>query len=145
MNEEVLARHFQNNNSEYIKIKKSVEEKVRATLSEGKPLIYLALFCIIESIKENPDKYSPLFYENIPIMTKNHYMPNYAHYPNFEEQYQTSYFDTKAMIVKEAEKLYNLIAKDLLNEILSGYTVSMSRLSLPTLVHSGERLHPNSC
>jgi len=104
MKEEALVRHL-NNNSEYIKIKKTVEEKVRATLSEGKPLIYLALFCIIESIKENPDKYSPLFYENVPTMTS-HYIPNY-----FQEQYQTSYFDTKAMFAEEAEKLYNMIAK----------------------------------
>ena len=77
MNEESLARHFQNSNSEYVKIYKFVEEKVRATLSEVKPLVYLALFCIIESIKENPDKYSPLFYENVPILT-NHYIPNYT-------------------------------------------------------------------
>ena len=75
MREESLVKQFRSNNSEYIKIEKAVEKKVRATLSEVKPLMYLALFCIIESIKENPDKYSPLFYENMPIMTS-HYITN---------------------------------------------------------------------
>jgi transposase len=128
---EALAIYFENNNLAYIKISRAVEEKVRATLYEGKPLIYLALFCIIESIKENPDKYSPLFYENLPTMTS-HYILNYSYYPYFQQQYQTSYFDTRAMLAEEAEKLYNLIAKELLNDILSGYTVSTSTsLSLP--------------
>ena len=49
------------------------------------------------------------------------------------------------MLAKEAEKSYDLIAKDLLVEILNDYNVSTPRPSLPTLVHSGEDLHPNSC
>ena len=52
------------------------------------------------SIKENPDKYSPLFYENMPT-TMSHCISNYAHYPYFQEQYQTSDFDMKAMLVEE--------------------------------------------
>ncbi|HET7389508.1 MAG TPA: hypothetical protein VFJ51_01700 [Nitrososphaeraceae archaeon] len=44
-----------------------------------------------------PDKYSPLFYENMPIMIS-HYIPNY---PYFQEEAQTSYFDINAMLVEE--------------------------------------------
>ena len=60
-----------------------------------------------------------------------HQIPNYAHYPYFQEQYQTSYFDTKAMLAEEAEKLYNLIAKDLLDEIVSNHPVNRSSPYLP--------------
>ncbi|MGB8035600.1 MAG: hypothetical protein WCF03_17435 [Nitrososphaeraceae archaeon] len=138
MKVEALATHFESNNSEYVKINRSVEEKVHATLSNVKVLLSLALFCIIESIKENPDKYSPLFYENMPT-TMSHCISNYAHYPYFQEQYQTSYFDMKAMLVEEAEKLYNLIAKNLLNEILDGYNAGTSTFpSLPVFSYSGE-------
>ena len=48
------------------------------------------------------------------------------------------------MLVEEAEKLYNLISKDLLNEILSGYTASTSTsLSLPLLPALDKDSPPN--
>jgi len=49
--EEGLVRQFEKNNSEYMKIRKTVEVKVCATLSDAKPFVYLALDCLIESIK----------------------------------------------------------------------------------------------
>jgi hypothetical protein len=79
----------------------------------------------------------------MPTMTS-HYIPNYAYYPYFQEQYQTSYFDTKAMLAEEAEKLYNLIAKDLLDETVSDYPVN-NRFSpyLPQLPASDKDFPPN--
>lgn len=139
---EDLVRQFETNKAEYITIKKTVEEKVRATLSDGKQLLYLALFCIIETIKENPDKYSPLFYENIPVMAS-HYISKYAHYPYSQEQPRPSYFDTKAILAQEAEKLYNLMAKNLLDEILNGYTVSSTSASTSLSLLPDEDSHPN--
>lgn len=68
-----------------------------------------------------------------------HYILNYIDYPYFQEQYQTSYFDTKAMLAEEAEKLYNLIAKELLNETLGDYNVSTSTSpTLPAFFPSNE-------
>jgi DNA-binding protein H-NS len=64
MKEEALARHFRSNSSEYIKIGKTVEEKVRETLSNRKALLKLAALCLTESIKENPEKYSYLVQQN---------------------------------------------------------------------------------
>jgi DNA repair exonuclease SbcCD ATPase subunit len=135
--DEALVRDFQNNNAEYVKITKTVEETVRAALSNGKALLKLALFCLIESIKENPEKYSPLVYENMPQMTS-HLMPYYAHYSYSQQQSQPIYFDTKARLVEEAEKMYDKLAKDLVDEILSGYTVGTSRTSLPMFIPSDD-------
>jgi DNA repair ATPase RecN len=50
-NAEDLVRHFENNNQEYVKIRRTVEEKVNAILSNAKPFIQLALYCLIESMK----------------------------------------------------------------------------------------------
>jgi hypothetical protein len=60
MKEEALARHFRSNNSEYVKI----DEKVRETLSNRKALLKLAVLCLTESVKENPEKYSFLVQQN---------------------------------------------------------------------------------
>jgi hypothetical protein len=78
----------------------------------------------------------------MPVMTS-HYVPNYTHYPYFQEQRQTSYFNTKSILVEEAEKLYNLIAKDLLNEIISGYHVNGSSPYLPQIPASDKDFPPN--
>ncbi|HET7345123.1 MAG TPA: hypothetical protein VFJ05_04540, partial [Nitrososphaeraceae archaeon] len=53
---------FQNNNEEYIKITRAVEEKVLGVLSNGKVLIRYALLSITESIRNNPERYRSLFY-----------------------------------------------------------------------------------
>jgi chaperonin cofactor prefoldin len=60
MKEEALARHFRSNNSEYINIIKTVEEKVPDMLSNRKALLNLAVLCITDSIKEDSEKYSYL-------------------------------------------------------------------------------------
>jgi hypothetical protein len=61
---EALVKQFENNNEEYDKIRKTVEEKVISTLLDTKMLPKLAVLSMIESIRNNPDKYSPLIYDN---------------------------------------------------------------------------------
>ena len=43
-----LLRHFENNNEEYTKIRKTAEEKVYSVLSDRKMLLKLALLSLIE-------------------------------------------------------------------------------------------------
>src|SRR2546421_7764068 len=57
---EAAVRQFENNNEEYVKIRNTVEEKVHSVLSDKKMLLELALFSLTESIRKDPDKYSPL-------------------------------------------------------------------------------------
>jgi hypothetical protein len=59
---EGLIAPFENNNEEYLNIRKTVEEKVLSTLSDRKALLKLALLSISESIRNSPEKYSPLIF-----------------------------------------------------------------------------------
>ena len=56
------CKHFENSNEVYIKIRKTAEEKVVSVLSDKKILLKLALFSLTESIRKDPDKYSPIIY-----------------------------------------------------------------------------------
>jgi hypothetical protein len=53
---EGLVTHLENNNEEYLKIRKTVEEKVLSTLSDRKALLKMALLSINESIRNDLKK-----------------------------------------------------------------------------------------
>ena len=57
--ENIISR-FKNDNEEYLKIKKTVEEEVRSVLTDGKVLLQFALASIIEAGRRNPNKYNNL-------------------------------------------------------------------------------------
>jgi hypothetical protein len=59
---EAVVRQFENSNEVYIKIRKTVEEKVVSILSDAKPLLRIALLSITESIRKDPSKYNSLIY-----------------------------------------------------------------------------------
>jgi chromosome segregation ATPase len=61
---EDLVRRFENNNAEYLKINQTVKDKVGSTLSDGKGLLRLALYSLIESIRNEPVKFSSLVYSS---------------------------------------------------------------------------------
>src|SRR5262249_14209233 len=65
MKEDALIGRFENNNEEYLKIRTTVEEKVRDSLSNRKGLLELVSSAMIESIKENPEKYRRLIPHNL--------------------------------------------------------------------------------
>ena len=63
--QEAIAKHFENSNEVYyIKIRKTVEEKVHSVLSDQRMVLKLALLSLTESMKNDPDKYSSLIYCN---------------------------------------------------------------------------------
>lgn len=132
---ESLVTQFENNDVEYIKIRKTVEEKVRATLSNAKTCIYLALYCLIESIKENPYRYSPLISENKPP-SESYFTDGY---PPYSYSYdRPTYFDVKAMLAEEAAKMYEVLSRDLVDQALRDYPTSQSP-QLPL-----RSFHPNT-
>ena len=59
---EALVKQFENNNEEYIKIRKTAEEKVLTTLSDRKGLLKLALLCLTQSMRNEPEKYNSLIH-----------------------------------------------------------------------------------
>jgi transcriptional regulator len=108
---EDLVRRFENNNEEYLKINQTVKDKVSEILSDGKGLLGLALYSLMESIRNEPVKYSSLICYN-----------GISGYGLLQQQYASSqdYFTEHytAMLVQEAEKLFN----KLVNEISKGIT-----------------------
>jgi DNA repair ATPase RecN len=55
-----LVNRFKNNNEEYLKIEKTVEEKVKSVLTDNKQILQFALASVIEAIRRNPDRYNSL-------------------------------------------------------------------------------------
>src|SRR5205085_5524843 len=60
MKQEAIVREFDNDNETYNKIRKAAEEKVHSILSDRKELLGRAVFCVIETMRKDPDKYGPL-------------------------------------------------------------------------------------
>jgi hypothetical protein len=57
-----LVKRFKNNNEEYLKIKKTVEQRVTSLLFDVKGLLRLSLVCLMESMRTDPQTYSKLIY-----------------------------------------------------------------------------------
>jgi hypothetical protein len=126
---ETLVTQFKSNNEEYLKIKQTAEEKVKSVLIEGKILLKFATFSVIESLRTNPELYNFVIYNNsnnIPISYG-------SNYPSLmlsgqQQQHQQSFIDSyTALILEEAEKLYNKLTTKLTNDIIT----AAIRISLP--------------
>jgi hypothetical protein len=119
---EDLVKQFEKNNEEYLKINQTVRENVSSILSDGKVLLRLALDSLIGSIRNDPAKYSPLiyYYNNVSPTTRTNSFCMYG--GQQQQQYIPSqdYFieHYTAMLLNEAEKLYNKLVKDLTNRII---------------------------
>jgi hypothetical protein len=138
---EGLVQFFEDNNETYLTIRNTVEEKVLGTLSNGKMLLKLALLSLVESIRNNPGKYSSLLYHNVSSSITDYSSQYYESYMYKQKQY-TSYNNdgegSGAMLIEEAEKLYNKLAKELPDEIINDYASSIASSSLPLLPSSDE-------
>jgi hypothetical protein len=134
---EDLVNRFENNNEEYLKINQTVKDKASSVLSDGKGLLRLALYSVMESIRNEPIKYSPLIYyhnnnNNISLPGSTHYPVSYM-YEERQQLYISSqdYFTEHytAMLVQEAEKLYNKLVKEITEGITYDPAFSSSSLS----------------
>ena len=134
--QEAIVKHFENNNEEYLKIRKTVEEKVDSVLSDRKILLKLALLSLTESMRKDPDRYISLIYHN--TFSTADYSGQYYSTDSYGQQQQHPSQDYIDMLIQEAEKLYNKLAKDLEDESISDYAFSTSS-SLPVLSQSDEK------
>jgi hypothetical protein len=89
-----------------LKIKQTVKENISNILSNGKVLLRLALDSLIESIRNDPAKYSSLIYYNM------YEQKQFSSSQNYYNEYY------KAMLVQDTEKLYNKLVNDLTNRII---------------------------
>ena len=122
---EALVSHFQNNDEEYLRIRKVVEEKVNSTLSNATILLKLTIVSVIQSIMNDPERYISLFQTNF---TAANY--NTSSYPVYINNFTLEF---ESMLVNNAATVYDRLAKDLIDEILGKYDINASQSSLPLL------------
>jgi hypothetical protein len=117
-----LVTHFKNNNKEYLKIKQVAEDKVKDVLPNGKLLLKFATLSVIESLRTNPELYNFVIHDN----SNNTTISYGSNYPSLmlsgrqHQQQQQSFNDTyTALILEEAEKLYDMLMTELTNRVMT--------------------------
>jgi hypothetical protein len=127
MREETILQQLESNDAEYIKFTKFIEERIH----NSKGLLRMALSSLMETIRQNPERYaSPSIHDNMPSMI----IYNIINYSTFAYgQWQpTDYFDMESTLLEDAAKLLEKkLAKSLEEEILTEYSVNTSQPSLP--------------
>jgi hypothetical protein len=124
--------NYKNNNEEYIKLLKSIESKVQDSLSCKKTFLKLAIFSLIESMRNNPEKYSSLVYHNNENQNSSSTSIDDRRQivlppPPYDYYIIDGY---KAITLEKAEKLYNVLTNQLVCEVVNE-NVAMSSAALP--------------
>jgi hypothetical protein len=123
---EAAVRHFINNNEEYLKIRKKVQEELINILSDPKALLMSALWILFKSMRNDPEKFISLIYyrtsaENISYDSRFFYGTPYM--PGCRQQQYSSeeefMKDCAYMLVEEADKLFGDITKEFLDKIIN--------------------------
>ena len=138
---EALVTGFKNNNEDYLnKIKQTAEEKVKDVLTNGKLILKFATFSVIESLRSSPELYNFVIHDN----SNNTPISYGSNYPSSmllgrQEQQQQSFNDSyTALILEEAEKLYNKLTTELTNRVMAA--AASSRISsLPSQGHNNNQ------
>jgi hypothetical protein len=118
---EAIVTEFKNNNEEYLKIKQVAEDKVKDVLTNGKLLLKFATLSVVESLRSYSELCNFIMNNNSNNNTTISYGP---HYPSLmssgRQQHQQQSFNDiyTALILEEAEKLYNKIVTELTNSVI---------------------------
>jgi hypothetical protein len=132
-----LVTQFKNNNQEYLDtIKHVAEDKVKDVLTDSKLLLKFATFSVIESLRSNPELYNVISYSTSVETAATTYRSNYPSLmlSGRQQQQQQSFNDSyTALILEEAEKLYNKLITEFTNRVITATaTIRESSLSLPS-------------
>jgi hypothetical protein len=119
---ESFVSRFKNDNEEYLKIKKTVEEEVSKFLADGKVLLQFAPGSVIEALRRSRGKYNDLLVSN--TLESSTSTPTQDSLVSYIESY-------KNMILDEANRLYDTVQNYLTNSIMENVTSASS--SNPTL------------
>jgi hypothetical protein len=141
---EAIVTGFKSNNEEYLKIKQEAEEKVKSVLTNGRLILKFATFSVIESLRSNPQLCNFIMYNN-----SNNTAMSYGHkYPLLVlsgRQQQQSFSDSyTALILEEAEKLFNKLTAELTNRVMGAAAVAVKTPSLPTTNNRQKLIHKNN-
>jgi hypothetical protein len=144
---EAIVTEFRSNNEEYLKIKQIAEEKVKDILTNGKLLLRFATASVIESLRRNPELCNFVLHSTSNDNDTTCYGSNYLLLMSSGQQQPFNYTSDDictAVILAEAEKLYNELTTKLTNEIISSAAaMKPSSLSFPTDNNRQKLTHEN--
>lgn len=106
LQKEKIRLEFLMSNGRYEKVRQIVKKEVGISLSERRDLLKLAVASVIESIRQDPNKYNYL------INSNQYYSGQYAISHPFIDGYRN-------LILDEAQKLFELIERDLPSKIVN--------------------------
>jgi cell division septum initiation protein DivIVA len=126
---ESFMYNYKNYNEEYTNSIKTIENKVQDILSDKKAFLKLAIFSLIHSMRSNPDKYTSLVYHNNDNQNSSSSSSrdnsNHKYLLEMSSKLPPPPYDTyviedyKAIVLGEAEKLYNTIVDQLVCEVIN--------------------------
>jgi hypothetical protein len=132
-----LVKRFKDNEEEYLRIKRVVQNRVTNLLLDGKEILKLALYSLLQTMRADPQKYTNFIYYNRSSLARKfdwqypgynyvHGQQPYASFDNFYEEYKTT-------LLKDAEKLYNKLVKEWTERIITEYSTKngSSQLFMP--------------
>jgi hypothetical protein len=121
-----LVKQFKDNDQEYLKIKKTVQNKITNMILDGKDFLKLALYSLMESMRTDPQKYTKLIYYNRSSLERNSDW-QYTGYNNIHGQsyrsFENFYEEYKSTLLEDAEKLYNKSVKEWTEQIMTEYSI----------------------
>ena len=138
---EALVTGFKSNNEEYNKIQQAAYEEVKSVLSEGKLLLKFTTLSVIESLRMNPELYNFIIHDNANNTTISYG----STYPSLmlsgqqQQQQQSFNYSYTALILEEAEKLYNKLTTELTNRAIAAADAGIRATSLPSLANNNEQ------
>jgi hypothetical protein len=105
---------------------------VGSVLNDSKLLLKVATLSIIEALRRNSELYNFVLYDTSVQTTSAAYGSNYLSLMSGREQHQqTFYHSYTALILEEAEKLYNELITELTNRTMAA-AAAMRASSLPS-------------
>ncbi len=129
---EAIVTGFKSNNEEYNKIKQTAYEEVKSVLTDDKLLLKFSTLLVIESLRSNSKIYNFILYDN-SNNTAISYGPTYPSLISSGKQQQQSFNDVyTALILEEAEKLYNKLIPELTNKVVDAAAAAIKESSLLT-------------
>jgi hypothetical protein len=127
---QTFVYNYKNNNEEYIEVIKSIENKISDFLSDKKTFLKIAIISVIESMRNDPEKYSALVYhnnDNQNSLSSSISKDNNSNLSNSSRQvilppppydgYIIEHY--KDIMLEEAEKLYNILVDQLVCEVVN--------------------------
>jgi hypothetical protein len=117
---EALVSDFKNSNEDYVEIEQTAEENVKSVLTNGKLLLRFATASVIESLSGNPELCNFVLNDfSNEITSGSNYLSLML--SGRQQRQQQSFSDDiySALILEEAEKIYNKLTTELTNRFIT--------------------------